>query len=94
MIAGSLFLISWVLVLGTVFEAGGDSLLSQAISLAYPVGDIVVVTIVLYVWLRARLVGGSIPLPLGLVGAGLVAIAVADSGFVYHTATGSYASGN
>ena len=94
MIAGSLFLISWVLVLGTVFEAGGDSLLSQAISLAYPVGDIVVVTIVLYVWLRARQVGGPIPLPLGLVGAGLVAIAFADSGFVYLTATGSYASGN
>ena len=94
MIASSLLLMSWVLVLGPSFEVGGDTVLAQAISLAYPVGDVVVVTIVLYVWLRARQMGGSPPLPLGLVGAGLVAFAFADSGFMYLTATESYASGN
>ncbi len=94
MIASSIFLVSWVLVLGRVFDAGGDGPLGQAISLSYPIGDVVVVTIVLYVWLRARQIGGSVPLPLGLVGAGLVAIALSDSGFTYLTATESYASGN
>jgi diguanylate cyclase (GGDEF)-like protein/PAS domain S-box-containing protein len=94
MIACSMLLTSWVLVLGPLFHTGGDGLLSQSISLAYPIGDVVVVTIVLYVFLRARHMNGVAPLPLGLVGCGLVAIAVADSGFTYLTATEAYASGN
>jgi diguanylate cyclase (GGDEF)-like protein/PAS domain S-box-containing protein len=93
MIAGSLLLTSWVLVLGPIFHEGGDGKLGQAISLAYPIGDVVVVTIVLYVFLRARR-AGTAPLPFGIVGGGLVAIAVSDSGFVYLTATGDYASGS
>src|SRR5262249_17306530 len=40
MIAGSLLVISWVLVLNAVFKAGGDTLLKQSISLAYPIGDV------------------------------------------------------
>ncbi len=93
-IAASLMLTSWVLVLGTLFHAGGDDFLSQAISVAYPIGDVVVVTIVLYVSLRVRQISGSSPLPLSLIGGGLVAFSVADSGFMYLTATGSYSSGN
>ena len=93
MIAGSLLLVSWVLVLSPLFHAGGDKL-SQSISLAYPLGDVVLVTIVLYVSLRARRTSGATPFPLGLIGGGLAAIAVADSGFVYLTATEAYSSGN
>ena len=55
MIAASLLLISWVLVLNTLFQAGADNAVSQAISLAYPIGDIVVGTIVLFVLARARM---------------------------------------
>ena len=36
---------------------------------------------------------GAAKIPLGLLGGGLVAWAVADSGFVYLTATKAYASG-
>jgi diguanylate cyclase (GGDEF)-like protein/PAS domain S-box-containing protein len=93
MIAGSLLLTSWVVVLDTVFHAGTGAFLSQAISLAYPMGDVVIATIVLYVYLRSRHLGRAHGFPLGLIGAGLVAFAVADSGFVYLTATGAYASG-
>jgi PAS domain S-box-containing protein len=93
MIAASLLLASWVLVLGTLFRTGGDNFLSQAISLAYPIGDVVVGTIVLFVLARARLSSGTTGVPLPLIGGGLVAIAVADSGFVYLTASGSYSSG-
>jgi hypothetical protein len=39
MIAASLLLISWVLVLNQVFAARADNGVSQAISLAYPIGD-------------------------------------------------------
>src|SRR5687768_15304963 len=55
MIAASLLLASWVLVLRPLFRNGGDDLLSQAISLAYPIGDVVVGTIVLFVLARARM---------------------------------------
>ena len=94
MIAASLLLVSWVLVLAPVVEAGADSLFTQAISLAYPVGDTVVITIVIYTWLRARQSGNSLPVSLPLVGSGLVAFAVADSGFVYLTTSGAYSSGS
>ena len=93
MIAASLLLASWVLVLNTLFQAGADSAVSQAISLAYPIGDIVVGTIVLFMLTRARRANGATDIPLPLLGGGLVAIAVADSGFVYLTASGSYSSG-
>jgi diguanylate cyclase (GGDEF)-like protein/PAS domain S-box-containing protein len=93
MIAASLLLASWVMVLRPLFRSGGDNLLSQAISLAYPIGDVVVGTIVLFVLARARMGSGTRGTPLPLLGGGLVAIAVADSGFVYLTASGSYSSG-
>jgi len=93
MIAASLLLISWVLVLNTLFQAGADNGLSQAISLAYPIGDIVVGTIVVFMLTRARGTNDASEIPLPLIGAGLVAWAVADSGFVYLTAVGSYSSG-
>jgi diguanylate cyclase (GGDEF)-like protein/PAS domain S-box-containing protein len=93
MIAASLLLASWVLVLRPLFRSGGDDLLGQVISLAYPIGDVVVGTIVLFVLARARMGQGTRGTPLPLLGGGLVAIAVADSGFVYLTAVGSYSSG-
>ena len=93
MIAASLLLASWVLVLSPLFRADGGGLLSQSISLAYPIGDVVVGTIVLVMLARARRGSGTRGIPLGLLGSGLVAWAVSDSGFVYLTATESYASG-
>jgi diguanylate cyclase (GGDEF)-like protein/PAS domain S-box-containing protein len=94
MVASSLLLCSWIIVLGPVFRSGGDSFLTQSISLAYPVSDVVVITIVIYTWLRARQQQRPLPLSLPLVGGGLLAFAVADSGFTYLTTTGSYSSGS
>jgi diguanylate cyclase (GGDEF)-like protein/PAS domain S-box-containing protein len=93
MIAASLLLVSWVLVLSPLFRAGSEGIIPQAISLAYPIGDVVVGTIVLVMVARARRGSGTIGIPLALLGGGLVAWAVADSGFVYLTAIGSYSSG-
>jgi diguanylate cyclase (GGDEF)-like protein/PAS domain S-box-containing protein len=94
MVAGSVLLCSWILVLGPVFRAGGESLLTQSISLAYPLGDVVVITIVVYTWLRARHVTRQISVSLPLVGTGLMAFAVADSGFTIQTTAEEYSSGN
>ena len=95
MIAASLLLASWVLVLSPLFRAGGDGFVSEAISLAYPIGDVVVGTIVLVMVARTRTRrrSGTRGIPLSLLGGGLVAWAVSDSGFVYLTATESYSSG-
>jgi hypothetical protein len=76
-IATSLLYTSWSLVLGPVFRAGQGSVLEQAIVLAYPVGDVVLATIVFMVVGRVR-VGGA---PVLLLGAGLLSLAVADTSF-------------
>jgi hypothetical protein len=77
MIAASLLLVSWVLVLSPLFRSDGEGFLSQAISLAYPIGDVVVGTIVLVMLARARRGSGTRGIPLPLLGGGLVAWAVA-----------------
>jgi diguanylate cyclase (GGDEF)-like protein/PAS domain S-box-containing protein len=92
LVASSILLMSWILVLRPLISAGGDSLLGLSISLAYPIGDVVVVTIVVFMLARLRQTG-AMPVPLPLLGTGLIAYAVSDSGFVYGTLTGTYASG-
>jgi diguanylate cyclase (GGDEF)-like protein len=89
-IAASLLYTSWAFVLGPVFRAGEGSVLEQAIALAYPAGDVVLVTIVFVVVARIR-VGGA---PVLLLGAGLVSLAVADTGFAYLTQEGAYQTGS
>ena len=89
-IAASLLLASWVLVLGPAYRTGTGGLLEQAISLAYPVGDVVVLIVVLAVLMHSR--RGSRPLV--LIGIGLIAMAIADSTYAYLTSVGSYSTGN
>ncbi len=93
MIAGSALLTSWVFVLQKVFHQDGD-LFSHTISLLYPIGDVIVVTIVLYVVLRARQSRSKVPIFVWLIGAGLLAMAFSDSSFTYLTATNTYTSGS
>jgi len=91
LIAASVLFLSWSTVLGSIYQSSTGTLLERVIGLAYPMGDVVIVSIVLYVAARAGR-GGRVPL--ALLGAGLLALAVADSGFAYLTATGAYATGN
>lgn len=94
MVATSLLLCSWIIVLGPVFRADADSFPVQLISFAYPIGDVIVITLVLYTWSRARHLHRRLSVPLPLVGSGLLAFAVADSGFTYLTTVGAYSSGS
>ena len=93
MIAGAVLLCSWVVVLDQVYAAGGDTLVATSISLAYPLGDVVLITIGLYVLLRTRESRHRV-FPVSAIVVGLCAFAVADSGFAYLGATGSYGSGS
>jgi diguanylate cyclase len=89
-VAASLLLISWVTVLGVVYHAGGDNRFAFAVSLAYPLGDLALLTVAVLVLTRGV---GHRQLPLQLMSAGMAAMAVSDSAFTYLTATGAYRSG-
>ena len=85
--AGSLLLVSWVTVLGSVYQPGSESLFALVISLAYPIGDVVVLTMVL---LLVGRVSPSDRWPLSLLAAGLAANLLSDSVFTYLTAQSGY----
>jgi diguanylate cyclase (GGDEF)-like protein len=90
-IATSLLFVSWGLVLGPVWHTTGQSAWAQAISLAYPLGDVVIATIV------CVMVGHVRPnhrTAFILVGSALLAMAVADSAFAYLTNQSTFDIGN
>ncbi|HEY0493585.1 MAG TPA: diguanylate cyclase, partial [Candidatus Dormibacteraeota bacterium] len=90
-IAGSLLVVSWATVLGTVYRLGTGGVLAQMIGLAYPAGDVMVGTMILVLASRAA---RSMRLPLLLLAGGLLANLLADSGFAFLTTTNSYGPGN
>jgi diguanylate cyclase (GGDEF)-like protein/PAS domain S-box-containing protein len=93
MVAFSLMLIAWFLIIEPLIEAGADSTITLYLSLGYPLGDIVMVTIVVYMLALQRRRGRNFA-HLALVGAGIVAFAVSDIGYAYLNLTGAYASGS
>ena len=90
-VAAALVLVSWVTVLGPVFRHGTGSAFSQAVSLAYPAGDVVIATLVVSSLARTRRFRGN---PLVLLGVGLLAMAVSDSVYAWLTQAGTYRTGN
>jgi len=91
LIAGSLFFVSWATVLGPVFRQHQGGALAQTVSLAYPVGDVVIASVVIILAIHHK---GRSRMSLGLVLAGMLAFALADSSFAYLTAVNSYGIGN
>lgn len=87
MVALSLLFVSWALGLGQLYHQSQSSLLAQWIGLAYPIGDIVILT-VLFIALRRSLPAhrGRLILLIG----GLGANAFSDSTFAFLNANGSY----
>lgn len=87
-IAGSLLAVSWTTILETISDAGGSSPIAQVISLAYPISDVVILTMLLL--LLAGRVPGPDRVSLFLLAGGLLANLLADSGFAYLTTVNSY----
>ena len=90
-VAGALFEISWVLVMRGVYDAGGTSAFALALSLAYPIADIAILTVALLVLARARTGRRT---TLAMLSAGVVMMALSDSAFAYLTAHDAYYSGH
>ncbi len=88
-VSAALYIISWALVLDPVYSAGGSTM-GLGVALAYPIGDLVVVALVFR--LLTQLTSGR--LPMVLLSAGLVSMAVADSGFAYLSTAGTYHTGS
>jgi len=86
-IALSLLFVAWALGLARVYETSTASPPARLIGLAYPVGDIITITVLVLALRRARRMElGSMFLLLG----GLASAAFANSAFAYLTASGSY----
>jgi diguanylate cyclase len=90
MTAAAIGLVSSGTALGVVYAEGGDSLFAMSVSLAYPLSDIVLLVVAVLVLSRSR----AHRVPLAFIATGLALMAVADSGFAYLLATGSYDTGN
>lgn len=86
-IAGSLLSISWPLVLRPSWRAGADSTFELALSLAYPVGALVVGSSVLMAIVRAGRRGNTMPLT--AIGCGLLLVGLGDSLFVWNALQGT-----
>jgi diguanylate cyclase len=89
-IAGALLYVSWATVLGPTVRASDQPLASWIVSLAYPIADVVMASMVLILLSQ---VDRQRWVPLGLLGVGILALAVADSGFVYLSQFSTYTSG-
>jgi diguanylate cyclase (GGDEF)-like protein len=89
MVAASLFGVSWVTALGQVYRSATEGGLGLLVGIAYPISDLVMITVGVLVVVQARVRAGLLLLILGLVG-----MAIADSAFSYLTAAGSYHTGS
>lgn len=87
----SVFLISWSLVLRPVYMGSHGPAISRVIGLVYPVGDVVILSLVAFVATRFRSEGTT---PLTLIGVAMVIWSISDSTFAYLTFTGSYYYGH
>ena len=90
-IAGSLLVLSWVTALGAVVEDRGGSWVALAMALAYPLGDVVLGTLVMLALVRGA---PHERFTLGVLAAGLGGVAVSDSAYVYFLSQGVEWSGD
>ncbi|MEV7624698.1 EAL domain-containing protein [Actinoplanes sp. NPDC089786] len=92
MIAASLLLISWIFVLNPLLRTGADDQAGRYVLLAYPVSDVVLITVVLHMLALLRR-GGQDWVPFTLVGAAATLLGVSDSAFTFAGLAGGYRSG-
>ena len=91
-VACALVAVSWATTLGAVARSGGDSRFAFAVSLAYPIADIVILTMALADAEAHRWrVDSSRKL---LVIMAIAAMAVSDSSFSYYNGIGTYRTGS
>lgn len=90
-IAVSLFAVSWILVLGPLYASSDAGIFPTVVSLAYPLGDVLLLALLLNL---ASQVHRPLRGPWLLVAAGIGVVGVADSGFAFLTTQGDYTTGH
>jgi signal transduction histidine kinase len=90
-IAACLLAVSWATIGLAVYLDSDSTVAERVFGLAYPLGDIVTGTIALAVLARSR---GRALIPLTLIALAVLALAVADSMFLYLTQLDLYGSGH
>ncbi|QNN54453.1 GGDEF domain-containing protein [Nocardioides mesophilus] len=88
-IAVSLLVLSWVTSLGAAAADSSDGSTGLALSVAYPISDVILGTLVLLAVTRGRSAERPVLLLLAL---GLGALALADSAYLYLVSLGDYTS--
>ncbi|MFB9415171.1 GGDEF domain-containing protein [Dactylosporangium matsuzakiense] len=91
LIAGSLLFLSWVFVLEGVYRAGNLTVAAKAVSLAYPLSDVLLAAVALILLPRAAR-GQRTTAALMLAAA--VALSIGDLGFAYLNQHGTYNCGD
>lgn len=89
-VTGSFVLVSWLTVLRPIWLQRTGTKLDLIVSLGYPVGDVLVVTLGVLILIRAA---PGMRLTLSLLVAGLTMAALADSLWVYQSNTSGYSAG-
>jgi diguanylate cyclase len=90
LIGTALLLVGWAAVLGRVFDVSGVSVLQKVVMLAYPLGDVVVLTVIVTAALR---MAPRARASLVLVTMGIAGILVADWWYALQNAAGVYSGG-
>jgi hypothetical protein len=90
-IAVALLFLSWSTVLGALWRDGDLTTLGGVVTLAYPVGDIV---IAFFVLIALRRMGPEERVGLWCLLAGLIALALADSAYAYVVEVAQYTTGH
>ena len=88
-VGGSLLIVSWVTIIGPIYEAGAGSRLELLVALAYPICDVVLLTVAAMVLVRAF---SDRRLALMFLATGMASIALADSASVFLSRQNEYAS--
>jgi diguanylate cyclase (GGDEF)-like protein len=90
-IAGSFLYLSWATVLGAVVHNGAESALERAVLLAYPIGDVATASLV---FIMLGQIDRRLRTSMSFAGAGLLALAAADSVYAYMAQNEGYGSGD
>lgn len=88
-VGGSLLIVSWVTLVGPIYGAGAGSRLELLVALAYPISDVVLLTVAAMVLVRAL---SDQRLALMLLATGMASVALADSASVFLSRQSEYAS--
>ena len=91
LIAACLLAVSWGALGDAVYHTTNSTLAERVVGLAYPLGDLATGTIALAVLARSR---GRGLVPLTFIAGAVLALAVADSMFLYLTQLDLYGNGN